>query len=75
MTQPRTCSVCRFWGGRDWPDTYDRAHCQRHAPIAANRRENFQSEPVWPSTRDVDWCGDFEFYERAPSADGAAPKE
>lgn len=67
-----TCQACRFWNGATPDGT---GECRRHAPqvVALTygetegscgeywHRVNSHTEAVFPETKGLDWCGDFEF--------------
>lgn len=70
------CANCRFWPISEWstPDhprglgTGDggrHSDCRRHAPPRADAKhyhphERMYVNAAWPTTREDDWCGDWE---------------
>lgn len=56
------CAACKFWNvsaeHRANVKRDDSAQCRRHAPVLDNQ---VATRPLWPWTRDGDWCGDFEY--------------
>ena len=52
MAQDKQCQDCKFWDNAHIRSRM--AHCRRYAPRIGDNN-------YWPSTRDDDWCGEFEF--------------
>ena len=52
------CERCRFWF--PWDD--QRGECRRRSPITLGRSERHiqgVNDPIWPTTKRTDICGDF----------------
>jgi hypothetical protein len=57
------CATCRFWATDDYPQQegeVQMGECRRRAPLLIALKPEDAPFRVWPTTRDWDWCGDFE---------------
>jgi hypothetical protein len=52
-----TCATCRFWIYAEGKQIERVGTCQRRAPVVDTARQLVR---VWPETRAIDHCGDYE---------------
>jgi hypothetical protein len=54
------CGDCKYWkANEDFPGD-DFGCCKRNAPPAYVNEISNSKHACWPTTADIDWCGEFQ---------------
>ncbi|MBT66441.1 MAG: hypothetical protein CMN98_04790 [Synechococcus sp. NP17] len=61
--ESRACDTCRFWRKQSLRDENDWGECRRMPPMLPDLiDEKLVIAGIWPSTKGVDWCGEWETF-------------